>query len=100
MLVSVSGCSGPSTFCRSRSVSRCCCAASSCCPIIMERIRQVVHAGQRVGVLRPQHLLPQPQRLAVLPRGLLVLPHALERNRQVAHAGQRVGVLRTQSVSC
>ncbi len=53
--VSVSGCSGPSTRRRMSSVSSWSLRAPAKSPCALQRLRQVVHRGERIRVLGPQH---------------------------------------------
>ena len=50
-------------------------------PLVLQHLRFVVHARQRVGMLLPQRLLPPFQRSSVHVLSLLVLPLVLQYQR-------------------
>ena len=93
MLVSVSGWSGPSFAFLSASVSSKSGRARSSLPAVLVADGEVVHAGERVGVVGAELRLPQRQRLLEERQGAVELAGGLVARGEVVHAGERVGVV-------
>ena len=94
--VSVSGCSGPSTRRGCRATSSCSLRAPAKSPCARRVSCQIVHRGERIRVLGPQHPAADGQRLFLqLARPRQVALRS-QRLRQVVHRGERIRVLGPQ----
>ena len=97
--MSVSGWRSPSTSrlsCRACAIERLGLAVAA---LALVEHRQVVEAGERVGMALAQHLAAELQRLLVERLGLAVAALALVQPGQVVEAGERVGMALAQHLA-